>query len=358
MKKIGIVTFHRAENYGAFLQVFALSKYLNAYVIDYYCKNIYDQYKIIKPLRKNMLKYIKELVDSFVNFKVVKRRKKKFKDSIDSLDMVPFSDKSIDSFDFLITGSDQVWNPNIVGELSEIYTLNFGSSNTKRISYAASVGNSSYLDIYKDLYISKLKKIDYVSVREKDLVKPLTKMLNKEVFNAIDPTFLISRKEWDVFLPSNSLMKQYIFVYFVEISDSVINAVNKIASENNLLVVHNFMKNPGFIGEVISVYDSGPFDFINYIKNSSYVFTTSFHATAFSIIYNKNFFVVPHKQTGSRVLSLLSSLDLNSQICEDNVDSIVDRFDNFNINWKDVDKLLVSRVNESKKWLGDILNEK
>ena len=71
MKKIGIVTFHRTYNYGAYLQAFALSKYLNAKIIDYYCKNVYKYHKIIKPLRRNILKYCTDLLSTFFHLKKV-----------------------------------------------------------------------------------------------------------------------------------------------------------------------------------------------------------------------------------------------------------------------------------------------
>ena len=48
--KIGVITFHGADNYGSVLQAYALTEYLNdkgydAEIIDYYFEHDYRQYK-------------------------------------------------------------------------------------------------------------------------------------------------------------------------------------------------------------------------------------------------------------------------------------------------------------------------
>ena len=72
-------------------------------------------------------------------------------------------------------------------------------------------------------------------------------------------------------------------------------------------------KNPGYKNVLKSAYTEGPLEFVNYIKNAEYVVATSFHATVFSIIFNKKFFIVPHKKTGARVTNLLDKLEIKNR---------------------------------------------
>lgn len=358
MKKIGIVTFHRTYNYGAYLQSFALSKYLDAKIIDYYCKNIYRQYKIIKPLRKNMFKYCLNFFSTVLHIRKELRRKANFEKAINHLKMIPFSYDEINSLDYLITGSDQVWNHDIVGEISDVYTLNFGNKKITRISYAASIGNSDDIQKYKAEYLKKLSKIDYISVREKNLVEPLEKLLNKQVKNVIDPTLLLSSEEWDNYLDKTEYFPpNYIFAYVVEPDSEFIKAVNFLVEQTGYEVIHAGLKNPGFKGKVTSIYSLGPFSFINYIKNAKYVVTTSFHATIFSIIFHKEFYTIPHKKTGSRVTELLKQIQLEDKIFNSSLE-LSKKINQEKTNWLEVDNNLNKLINESKDWINTVIVDK
>ena len=151
MKKIEIVTFNRAHNYGALLQLFALQKKLinnyNVEALDYRCEKIESGYKKISLKNKKLIGKIKSIAKYLIFNKKINEKYKSFNNFIDNklkLSDSIYSEKEIamkcKNVDVFITGSDQVWNKNIVGELSNIYTLNFEYPNAKKISYAASVG--------------------------------------------------------------------------------------------------------------------------------------------------------------------------------------------------------------------------
>ena len=117
----------------------------------------------------------------------------------------------------MITGSDQVWNPQIVGGLSEIYTLNFGGNEIKRISYAASVGDVNVISDNKEEFSKKLSNLNYISVRENDAKDELQKIINKDIEVVLDPTLLMSREEWNSEIISvNKCNQKYIVAYVVE----------------------------------------------------------------------------------------------------------------------------------------------
>ena len=123
VKKIGILTFHKAHNYGAMLQAFALSKKLNSNynveIINYYNKRIFNGYKVIRPFKKNILKSFKRLLHDIFYFKVDLERYKSFDNFINNKCNLSsnYNDKDlikgINDYNILIAGSDQVWNKNL-----------------------------------------------------------------------------------------------------------------------------------------------------------------------------------------------------------------------------------------------------
>lgn len=356
MKEIGILTFHRAHNYGAVLQAYALQKKTDSFIIDYYNPYIYNQYKLFKPLRKNLIRYISSLINDFRNYKVNKKRYISFEKVISKFPLI--SQKEINDLSILITGSDQVWNPNITGGLSDIYTLNFGKEKVKRISYAASIGNINNVEKYKKEYKDKLSKLDKISVREESAKIELEKILPyKKIDIVLDPTLLLTEKEWSNEIKNiKTENKKYILAYVVEENDEFIKIVNDLSKKTGLGVIHFGQTNPGYDNEIKSYYTSGPFEFISLIKNAEYIVATSFHATVFSIIFNKKFWIVPHKTTGSRVIDFLNKLGISNRAVNTLAEFNKKNYDE-EIDYDKVNKILEKEREKSIKWLTDAIEK-
>lgn len=356
MKKTGILTFHRAHNYGATLQAYALQIKTNSFIIDYYSSYIYNQYKIFKPLRKNVFKYIVSTIRTIRNYTIHKERYINFENFISKLNLINID--KVSTLDVLITGSDQVWNPGITGGLSDFYTLNFGKDNIKRISYAASIGNVNNVEKYKQEYKEKLSKLDKISVREESAKTELEKILpTKDIEVVLDPTLLLTKQEWNNKIKNiSSESEKYILVYVVEENDEYIKIVNELSHKTGLGVIHFGEKNPGYYNEKKTCYTKGPLEFVNLIKNADYIVATSFHATVFSIIFNKKFWVVPHKSTGSRVTDLLKKLEISNRAV-----NTLEEFNNRNydeeIDYKKVNKILEKEREKSINWLIDAIEK-
>ena len=195
MKKIGIVTFHRPYNYGADLQAYALQKKLQTMgydvkIIDYRNKNIEETTKVVKTNFKGM--NLKQIVKTcianvgFLNKNILRKREfKKFQEQNYELSNIYKSKNELEEgkevFDIYISGSDQIWNPEITKGIDDVYTLNLDIKNIKRISYASSLGNVK-LDSCKKELISRLKKYDFLSVREKAAQELLKEEINKKIY--------------------------------------------------------------------------------------------------------------------------------------------------------------------------------
>ena len=367
MKKIGILTFYNAHNYGAMLQAFALQKKINSNntvkIINYRNPVIEKQYKIIRPYNKNIKKFIKGLCSDILMFPLNVKRRNSFnkfmKNNYNLSSEVRTMQEIINltnDFDDIIVGSDQVWNIGITGSLSDFYTLNFDNT-PKKISYAASVGDASQINSNKDIFKTKLTKLDYISVREEDAQLELSKIIDKPISVVLDPTLLLKKEEWNSLLSiDNTVKEKFILAYVVEADEEYIKIVNDLSEKTGLKVIHFGKRNPGYKNVLKSAYTEGPLEFVTYIKNAEYVVATSFHATVFSIIFNKKFFIVPHRKTGARVTNLLDKLGIEGRTFS-SYNEFKDIDYNFETNWKEVNKKLDIEREKSINWLLNAIND-
>lgn len=362
MKNIGIITFHSAHNYGAMLQVYALQKKLRgSKIINYRNTDIDDVYKIMKKYKgKNIKRHISTAVANIVFYNKNKKRFKNFNNFFYNkfkLSNEYNSEEELKSnppkYDIYITGSDQVWNYDITNGLKDAYTLNFGNKETKRISYAASIGkNNIPIELVKE-YKDKISKIDYISVREESGKKVLQDIgIEKDINVVLDPTLLLTKQEWNKEITSNmsSEKEKYILAYVVEPNDEYKKIVNYLSEKTGLKVIHFEKWDKPYNNVLRNAYTDGPFEFVNLIKNAEYVVATSFHATVFSIIYNKKFFIVPHLTTGSRVTNILEKLEIKDRVYYNLQDFTKIDYD-FETDYKKVEKLLNAEREKSMIFL-------
>ena len=371
MKKICIVTFHNAHNYGAVLQAFALCKILKKInknndikIINYKNKNIMKQYKLFTPVRKNIIKWFRLIAKDIKNYHLNIQRFTAFDNFIKNNLALTRSFKTEKKIkknpplaDIYITGSDQVWNPGIVGGVSDIYTLNFGDSGIKKISYAASIGNVNNIDKHTDEFVKKLHKLNHISIREESCKEKLEKVLSRNVAVVLDPTLLLTVNDWEKEIKDIKRNdEKYILAYMVEKNDEFIKITNELSNKEGYKVIHFKLDNLGLKNILKSAYTAGPLEFINYIKNAEYIVTTSFHATVFSIIFNKKFWVIPHATTGATVIDLLTKVGISNRVV-----NTLEEFEEKNyseeIDYKKVNQKLEDERNKSLHWLINAIEE-
>ena len=365
MKKIGIITFHRAINYGAVLQMYALYTLLtkknnDVKIIDYDNSGIKSEYSIIsknKTIKANM----KDILKNVLFYGKITRRKRKFATFLkDNFKFTKYccnedSLKELDGkFDFCITGSDQVWNPNITNGIDNAYFLGF-CHKTKKISYAASFGSLNVLKNNFDNFIMKMNSLDKVSVRENGIAEYINNNSNLEVTATLDPTLLLSQQDWiNVLSKKYNNKKKYVFLYSVgdkkEAQKELCYKVAKIISEKEKLdiVDYSLINSKGMINS----YDDDPFEFLSAINNAEYVVASSFHGAIFSIIFNKKMWIAANNNTGIRVYNLMDKFGLSNRIINQDFkdeDLIKD------IDFKKINNKLDCERKKSIEWLFDSL---
>lgn len=366
MKKIktATITFHKAINYGAILQTYALQQSIfklgiDNDIIDYNCKLINSEYKLINT------KSIKSFIKSIIAFRIHYYKKDKFKSFIkkyiiltnpvtkDILKSEEFNNK----YDFFITGSDQVWNYEITN-LDDAYFLNFVKDESKVKSYAASFGISCIPENLRLKYKNYLKRFSSILVREKTGAKLIENLIDKKVNIVLDPVLLLRENEWNKIVKEtkfDNIRDKYILVYMT--TPYIISFAKKLSIKYKIPIFNIsdlILKRKNKIGNTESKL--GPEEFINAIKNAKFVVTGSFHAVVFSIIYNKDFFINNVDKTkenrSSRQKDLLDLLEIKDREIFNHDDDT----DFVPIDWNNVNKKLeIERnksINELKKMLG------
>lgn len=323
--KIGILTFHRAVNYGALLQSWALQTFLkeigyNSSIIDYKCQAIDESYKLFswkKFFQCSMYSKLLYILNHISHWRGIKNRNEKF-DEFRTTSLCLTRMEAVSEIDTVICGSDQIWNPYLTGGLDDIYTMaDHRFSGKRKIAYAIS-GEPKYLskkEVVTDI-LAQIKTFSAISFREPDLVEMFMPYYHGNIECCVDPTFLINKEQWDIFSSDEPIIKErYIFIYQVVYSKDCISLAKRIAKEKGLNIY--FLNSSFKFGrrEKNIQGQVGPKEFVNLIKNAEFIITTSFHGTALSIIMNKQFLFVP-TGTNNRQIKLLKALNLEDRIAE------------------------------------------
>lgn len=322
MGRIAILTFHTALNYGALLQAYALQQTLNdqnatVEILDYR-NEIIDKAYYYPTLFER--KSVREIIKYVVQGKAELKRRDKF-DEFRRKKLVLSSERytcanvqmANDRYDLFVAGSDQVWNYMAHG-FDKNYFLEFVTDPRKKRSYAASIGLSELSDEVGVEYKRLLKDYPVCSVREKQGIDALEEIGITQARLDIDPSFLLDKEQWCEKLEIKEEKKNYIFAYYFQLTDSLKAFVEKLAVETGCYVVYlgSAWKAP-FSCKCKPVKTAGPIDFVTIICNAKYVVTNSFHGTAFSINFNKTFFVELLKkdsQVNSRLINILKATNL------------------------------------------------
>ena len=263
---------------------------------------------------------------------------------------------NLNKFDYAVTGSDQVWHnwDHVDGELDYFY-LQF-IDGTKRISYAASFGFSSFPEMDKEIHIRGLRGINKLSVREQTGAQLIKEYIDREAELVLDPTMLLKSTDWEKIIkkPNEVLPEKYMFLYFLgERTSSVVTEYKRICEVNNLQLVDVYNKDSAY-------YSMGPLEFVWMLRNADYVCTDSFHATVFSIIFHKDFKVFKRAGEGyedmfNRIENLLNIFDLTDRVFMNNNDTKATHSQSL-IDWEKIEDKLNSKRRDSIGFLSDALN--
>lgn len=311
--RVGILTHPQSVNYGGILQCYALCTYLHKmghepivirreadkanilwewtrsclkaiHFPRYYTPNKVDRAKYIRPFIESQLVRTSPIRSQSQMRKVCQEY----------------------GIDVVIVGSDQVWRKDYAMQFGYNYFLDFVPEGKRRLSYAASFGLSAWL--YNEQETQTIRELlstySGISVREEEAVSLLKNNVNVDAIQHIDPTLLLTEKEYSNITAKRLLDEAYIFVYWLGAKELVLDKIKSL-QEHGKKVVTLFLRDEE---EQISVED-----WLSYIKYSDSVITDSFHGCVFSIIFERQFEVLKNESGGyGRILSLCDTLGIKN----------------------------------------------
>lgn len=384
--KIGIVTVHKAPNYGANLQTYATWKCIydlgfDAEIIDLSLKAEPPRFPKMRPefskKHKVSIKFkMKMLLRDFCVLLHIKKpiytppnilpdAQAKFNEFNK---LIKYSKKyrSVSElyelgtdYDILITGSDQVWNPQQPWAMEPMF-LTFAKENQKKISYASSIGIEDLLPNEKSLFAEWLKSYDAISVRESVAQRLLTQITGrKDIEKVIDPTFLLSQEEWNDFAKKPFVVSPYILVFSLGHNQALIDYALKLKYETGYDVkVICLMPMPYAGNAYESISDACPRELIGYISQAELVLTDSFHGTVFSIIMKaKNFYtyLFLSAKRNSRMIDLLTLFNLKNHILDNELSESYEILESRTIDYVQVSTIINNERERCIRWLNMVL---
>ena len=361
--KIGILTYPLNNNYGCYLQSYALLHFLQekGYDVEYIMRR-HD-----KPSWKVYLKYAVKTIflnildltwnSPIYNYEwhyMLKKGAKLypfFESHIIPHTKPLYTTKSLaekcKEYDAIIVGSDQIWRAEILSNVEDYFLGFLRDPNIAKISYAASFGKEMPGFSKKQLESCgiALSLFKAVSVREEVGLKLITdygwKCRDSKV--VLDPTMLLSKEEYMAMAKINK--SSVVFVYILDETNMKFTVANRIADELTLdkVSVLSGVNNSDFVYPSIEYWLSG-------LASASFVVTDSFHGVVFSILFNVSFAVILNKERGAaRFETILKTFGLEDRVLTDEKD--VSNILNNRIDWERVNNILNLKREESSLFL-------
>lgn len=359
MEKVLLVTIQDYDNYGNRLQNYALQTVIASMGYEVYNLTVGNETS----------KHAQVVIGFFLRWMLVTMGKKRYTAgmlrSLRLLKAYPFTKKLIrniiyvsreelsshdwSDFKLVVTGSDQVWHnwERIPDELDYFY-LQFVDKN-KRASYAPSFGFHAFPESDIDSHIRGLTEMRFLSCREEEGCSLIFQLVNRKAKHVLDPTLLLSKNEWEEIEKKPSFVHddKFVLTYFL---GDVQNHKEAILCniESPKPTVYDLYHETG-LGTPKAV---SPSEFLWLVHHATYVYTDSFHAVAFSLIFDTNFCVFKREgKSGkmfSRINELLSLISATNAIYSGTISPVPHKYN--------IDNLKLE-IKESKSYLKDALGQ-
>ncbi len=370
--KVGMLTYHYVNNYGAILQALGLSETVrrlghDPVFINYQPPGEYLCSKVKKTTRNRINIFLSKLIYD-VFFRKYKKDVAampevflKFRNRVFSQTRryASFQELKLDvpEFDAYLVGSDQVW---LDEPYDPVYFLDFlEPGKGRRVAYAAS-SNTAYINPEKiGLLRRYLNNFDAISTREERFTESINKISDIKSRTLIDPVFLPSADYWNRHMDAVPMIDgDYILVYATRPRREFTKMVNAYAKKLNLPVVAigcNGSLVP-FFGMNYSriVADAGPREFLNLIRHAKLVCSASFHGIAFSIRFHRPFVAYTVMRDDMRINSLLNDMEL-SQFVTTMADEAPESVRESDFDFFRADEVIESRRKDSEAFLSETL---
>lgn len=364
MNRYGIISYNiycNFTNYGSALQSWALSQAINsipnchAVLVDY-CpnvladknpldpyKNMWDQDEESRRMCELTMPAIKENYYKFDTF-----YKTKFDKTARKYTSENFEDVVVDNnLHGFVCGSDTIFCIDEFKGFDDGYYANYPCmKNGYSVSYAASFGDAHFTDETFKILREKLQNFKALALRESFLIDYIKSVVAVPVKKVVDPTLLLTSKEYDTIAIPNRLEKEkYLLLYARRYNKKMEEYADKLAKKNGWKVVEISLRATNSDRHRM-FYEAGVEEFLSLIKYAECVVTNSFHGLIFSVHYKVPFYVFSREQCDSKIEEVLELFNLKERLMYTGEE----RIDN-EINWTDVRNRIIKARNESLEFL-------
>lgn len=356
---IKTITCHDVYNAGASLQAYALVTYLkslghDAQVIDYkpdylsshHSLSVIGNPKYDKPLVREAYLLAKLPGRLRAKFGLRKRRFDRFREvylpltrrygSFDELRADP------PQADVYLAGSDQIWNTFFRNGRDPSFYLAFAPESSFKASYAASFATEDIPEELREQTVRWLGGLDMISVRESSGVEILER-LGLEGQAVVDPVFLLEKEQWERLAVPAEPTQPYVLVYDFDSDPLIAETAKRLAKERGWKIWTLQKLDYGDR----CVDDAGPREFLGFIRDAKFVLSNSFHATAFSLIFQRPFLVFDRRESiNTRMRDLMRLVGLEKR-----------RGSEKQLDWHVIRTVLDEQIEQSKRYISDVLEK-
>lgn len=368
MKKAYLLTIHYINNYGSVLQTFASQKYfeLHGYdcsVINYtrdnatregVYKDFYKIYRECNDIRSNKLcAYLlaKRAEHRFINksklFDEFRKKYLRLTDGVNKEQLYTlFKEDAL-----YIVGSDQTWNYEYNGGFLPEYYLAFVNKGEK-ISFSSSIGNEHFHTSEVKHVKKFLSDFRFITVREGTAVSALKEIGIDNSIHVLDPTLLLSGEEWVCNMNIEKKGNNYVLIYQLNYNTELTSFAQQLAKKMGLRLIriHTF----DFKDNIEDLKKVDPVGFCQLFFNARVIVTDSFHGTAFSINFNKEFYSFNPPKYSTRIKSILRLCKLEDRLITEA--NCKNRLDN-QINYEQVNLILQNERRKVEKLMDMLIGE-
>ncbi len=319
MKRISIITLHFIRNYGSLLQTYATQYKFEkmgykAEIIDYVRPNARSKESVKMELANkqygnNILKKVMflgvKMIENHFRGRVCTNFLKKYVHLSRPYDNYTDICATPPKADIYCTGSDQTWNSEYNGGILPAYYLGFLPSEAKRIGYAVSIGMHSIPQDEREQIKSYICHYNAISVREASAKALLEELGASHVEHVLDPTLVLNRDDWKPLIAKRLVKEKYILIYKLNNNSTLEAYAKQIASRTGYRIVRITYYLSNLIHGGKCFFCPEVSGFLSLIDNAEYVLTDSFHCTAFSLNFHKEFYVFYPEKYSTRLQSIL-----------------------------------------------------
>jgi hypothetical protein len=260
-------------------------------------------------------------------------------------------------YDIHLVGSDQVWNLQKGFPEPAYLFLDFLKNGATKISYAPSFGSASISTLHHDKLNMLLQSFSAISVREREGIEIIKKATGIKAKQVLDPTFLLSAKEWIAISSSPQINKDYILCYGFDDSKDSFDMIDSIKKRLNLpiVVVSVSLFFPHKVDSFIQA--AGPSEFLGLIKDAKFICTSSYHGMAFAINFRKSFLGTLHTTRNSRMASMLEIFGLEKRQLKNPLDILKMTDEDLFIDYSKIEPKIQKAITDSFNWLKGSLSK-